>query len=158
MRRSAFIWIAAVTVACASSAGAGPEKCGQLRYEPRQTISGSEFHRLTTGEEFGPNNRTNFRIWGFDYEDRPEKDGWYAVALVQAATGDLGETPVTGVVWINHSVEIYYPVPYRAPDDNTIVFHEATPPAGCKAATLTLVQRRQQIFADGRLVGTIDGP
>ncbi|MGA7713703.1 MAG: hypothetical protein WCA81_17545 [Rhizomicrobium sp.] len=164
MRRLFFLALAGAVVFCttASYGSPKPHACQQLRFEPRQNISTREFHQLSAQNQAVPGS--DFVYWWFDYEDYPEKNGWYGVAFVEAASGDLGETPVAGILWSSKQIETQNDFQVRTaaqpdkliPRDGVSIIFEATVQTkGCPSASLILSQRGEKIYADGKFVGTI---
>ena len=100
-----------------------------------------------------------FTYWWFDSEDHPMKNGWYGVVLVMAANGDLGETPVVGIVWTNaefssdNAFEIVADTTTNITDG--IIVKAVTSRAECPATSLAISERENKIYANGTFVGRI---
>lgn len=144
------------------SATAVAGECPKIRYEPRQSISITELRQLTNLEKVS--GSTAFSVAWFDYEDYPTKDGWSGFALMMAATGDLGETPVVGVLWANVPLgtQNHFEAKVAASGGSGghaaidgIVFRSMEAGPGCKPASLTITQLGNAVFADGKRVGEI---
>jgi len=89
---------------------------------------------------------------------------WSAIALVMAANGDLGETPVVGIVWTKGAISTRNDYDARLATSrdavipnftDAMVFYATRAAKDCKTGSLALSSDGTHIFVDRKPVGEI---
>ena len=128
-------------------------ECDQFLFEKIDAISLRDFGRLDKSETAtGPAG--SIRYWTFDEEDNPERVGWKIVGLVIARVGDLGETPIGGLLWSRSPAHLSAGAK-KSSDDVSIIFVLDKPAKGCKSAFTLTLKIGGELHTDASPIGTI---
>jgi hypothetical protein len=146
--------LTAITLSGTVAHAAEAVTCQGFKFEQVKEVSLQDLGRMTK-QEVSTASSGSVTFIPFDEEDQPWKDGLFALGLVFASVGDLGEMPVGGYVWVSKNAG---PVTHDASKSGksvALTFRLDSDPRCAMSKLVFEIKPQGKVSVNGHSVGSV---